>query len=157
MLIFQISKAEQILKYANIDQVINETKVGSNMISKINEIDKANIKKLNTYEEELKSIENEIKLKKNIISDQEFEKEVNNLKKKVADFNNEKNLMVKNFNEIKKKELQIFFDIINPIVQNYMNEQSIDILFNSNHIFMGNKNSDLTKQLIDEINKRLNN
>ena len=157
LLIFQISKAEQILKYANIDQVIKETKVGSNMISKINEIDKANIKKLNTYEEELKSIENEIKLKKNIISDQEFEKEVNNLKKKVADFNNEKNLMVKNFNEIKKKELQIFFDMINPIVQNYMNEQSIDILFNSNHIFMGNKNSDLTKQLIDEINKRLNN
>ena len=157
LLIFQISKAEQILKYANIDKVIKETKVGSNMISKINEIDKANIKKLNTYEEELKSLENEIKLKKNIISDQEFEKEVNNLKKKVANFNNEKNLMVKNFNEIKKKELQIFFDIINPIVQNYMNEQSIDILFNSNHIFMGNKNSDLTKQLIDEINKKFNN
>ena len=157
LLFFQISKAEQILKYANIDKVIKETKVGSNMISKINEIDKANIKKLNTYEEELKSIENEIKLKKNIISDQEFEKEVNNLKKKVADFNKEKNLMVKNFNEIKKKELQIFFDIINPIVQNYMNEQSIDILFNSNHIFMGNKNSDLTKQLIDEINKKFNN
>ena len=84
-------------------------------------------------------------------------KSINNLKKKVADFNKEKNLMVKNFNEIKKKELQIFFDMINPIVQNYMNEQSIDILFNSNHIFMGNKNSDLTKQLIDEINKRLNN
>ena len=157
LLFFQISKAEQILKYANIDKVIKETKVGSNMISKINEIDKANIKKLNTYEEELKSLENEIKLKKNIISDQEFEKEVNNLKKKVANFNNEKNLMVKNFNEIKKKELQIFFDIINPIVQNYMNEQSIDILFNSNHIFMGNKNSDLTKQLIDEINKKFNN
>ena len=108
LLIFQISKAEQILKYVNIDQVIKETKVGSNMISKINEIDKANIKKLNIYEEELKSIENEIKLKKNIISDQEFEKEVNNLKKKVADFNKEKNLMVKNFNEIKKKNCKFF-------------------------------------------------
>ena len=157
LLFFQISKSEQILKYANIDKVIKETKVGSNMISKINEIDKANIKKLNIYEEELKSIENEIKLKKNIISDQEFEKEVNNLKKKVADFNKEKNLMVKSFNEIKKKELQIFFDKINPIVQNYMNEHSIDILFNSNHIFMGNTNSDLTKKLIDEINNKFNN
>ncbi len=156
-LIVQISKAEQILKYANIDQVIKETKIGNTMISKINELDQANIKKLDSYEKELKSIENEIKLKKNIISDQEFEKDVNNLKKKVADFNKEKNLMVKNFNEIKKKELKIFFDKINPIVQNYMNEQSIDILFNSNHIFMGNKNSDLTKQLIDEINSKLNN
>ena len=65
--------------------------------------------------------------------------------------------MVKNFNDIKKKELKIFFDMINPIVQNYMNEKSIDILFNSNNIFMGNKNSDLTPELIDEINNKLSN
>ena len=125
------------------------------MITKINKLDKENINKLNTFEEELKSIENEIKLKKNIISEQELEKEVNDLKKKIAVFNKEKNLMVQNFNDIKKKELKIFFDRINPIVQNYMNEKSIDILFNSNHIFMGNKNSDLTKQLIEEINSKI--
>ena len=152
--LFQISNAEQILKYANIDQVIKETKIGNKMISKINELDQANIKKLNSYEEELKSIENEIKLKKNIISEQELEKEVNDLKK-IADFNKEKNVMVKNFNDIKKRVH--FFDMINPVVQNYMNKKSIDILFNSNHIFMGNKNSDLTKQLIDEINNKFNN
>ena len=107
--IFQISKAEQILKYANIDQVIKETTIGNKMISKINELDQANIEKLNSFEQELKSIENEIKLKKNIISEQELEKEVNDLKKKIADFNKEKNLMVKKLNDIKKKELQIFF------------------------------------------------
>ena len=155
LLFFQISKAEQILKYANIDQVIKETKIGNKMISKINKLDQANIKKLTSYEEELKSIENEIKLKKNIISEQEFEKEVNDLKKKISDFNKEKKLMVKNFNDIKKKELKKFFDMINPIVQNYMDNKSIDILFNSNHIFMGNKNSDLTKQLIEEINNKI--
>ena len=65
--------------------------------------------------------------------------------------------MAKNFNDIKKKELKIFFDMINPIVQNYMNEKSIDILFNSNHIYIGNKNSDLTKQLIEEINNKVSN
>ena len=155
--VFQISKAEQILKYANIDQIIKETKIGNKMLKKINNLDQENIKKLNSYEEELKNIENEIKLKKNIISEQEFEKEVNDLKKKIANFNKEKNLMVKNFNDIKKKELKIFFDMINPVVQNYMNEKSIDILFNTNHIFMGNKNSDLTNQLIEEINNKVSN
>ena len=155
--VFQISKAEQILKYANIDQIIKETKIGNKMLKKINNLDQENIKKLNSYEEELKNIENEIKLKKNIISEQELEKEVNDLKKKIANFNKEKNLMVKNFNDIKKKELKIFFDMINPVVQNYMNEKSIDIFFNTNHIFMGNKNSDLTNQLIEEINNKVSN
>ena len=155
--IIQISKAEQILKYANMDQVIKETNIGNKMIKKINEIDQENIKKLSSYENELKNIENEIKLKKNIISEQEFEKEINDLKKKIADFNKEKNQMVKNFNNIKKKELKILFDIINPIVQNYMDKNSIDIILNSNNIYIGNKKSDLTNQLIEEINNSVNN
>ena len=155
--IFQTSKAEQILKYANMDQVIKETKIGKDMIIKINKIDETNIKKLNSFEEELKSIENEIKLKKNIISEQELEKEISDLKKKIADFNKEKKLMVKNFNEIKKKELKLLFDVINPIVQNYMDKNSIDIIFNSNNIYIGNKKSDLTNQLIEEINNSVNN
>ena len=127
------------------------------MINKINEIDKKNIEKLNSFEKELKSIENEIKLKKNIISEQQFEKEINDLKIKIAEFNKEKNSMVKDLSDIKNKELKIFFDTINPIVQNYMNEKSIDILFNSNNIYIGNKKSDLTKQLIEEINSKLSN
>ena len=85
--IFQISEAEQVLKYANIDQLIKETNIGNKMIVKINKLDQENINKLNTFEEELKNIENEIKLKKNIISEKELEKEVNDLKKKIADFN----------------------------------------------------------------------
>ena len=153
--IFQTTHAEQILKYANMDQVIKETNIGNKMIKKINEIDQENIKKLSSYENELKNIENEIKLKKNIISEQEFEKEINDLKKKIADFNKEKNLMVKNFNNIKKKELKILFDKINPIVQNYMDKNSIDIIFNSKNIYIGNKKSDLTKVLIEEINNNV--
>ncbi len=156
LFIFQPTNAEQILKYADMDRILKETNIGSVIINKINELDQKNIKKLNSFEKELKSIENEIKLKKNIISEIEFQKEINVLKKKMSDFNKEKNLMVKNLNDIKNKELKIFFDKINPIIQNYMNKNSIDILLNSNNIYIGNKKSDLTKQLIDEINNNIN-
>ena len=63
--------------------------------------------------------------------------------------------MVKNLSDTKNKELQKLFKIINPIIQNYMNENSIEILFNSKNIFIGNKNSDLTNILIDEINNKV--
>ena len=55
--VFQTTNAEQILKYANMDQVIKETKIGNKMIIKISEIDQENMKKLNSYEKELKSKE----------------------------------------------------------------------------------------------------
>ena len=63
--------------------------------------------------------------------------------------------MVKKLNDFKKDELKNFFDKINPIIQNYLDQNSIDMLLNSKNIFMGNKNSDLTNQIIDEINKKL--
>ena len=155
ILLIQPSYSEQKLKFVNIDLIIKETKIGSQMLDKINKLDQTNINRLNSFEAELKKLEKDIKLKKNILSDLQFEKEVNDLKIKIADYNKKKDLMVKKLNETKKKELQVFFEKINPIVQNYMNINSIEMLFNSKNIFMGNKNSDLTKQLIDEINNKI--
>ncbi len=153
--LIQSSYAEQKFKFVNIDLIIKETKIGSQMLDKINQLDQSNIQKLNSFEKELKKIEKDIKLKKNILSDLQFENEVNDLKVKISDYNKKKDLMVKKLKEIKKKELQIFFEKINPIVQDYMTINSIEMLFNSKNIFMGNKNSDLTKQLIDEINNKI--
>ena len=63
--------------------------------------------------------------------------------------------MVENLNNTKKEELKIFFEKINPIIQNYMSNNSIEMIFNSKNIFMGSKNSDLTKFLIEEINSKI--
>ena len=73
------------------------------MLDKINKLDQVNIEKLKSFEEELKQIESDIKLKKNILSETQFEKEVNDLKAKIAEYNKEKDLMVKKFSDTKKK------------------------------------------------------
>ena len=155
LLISTFVNAEQKLKYANIELIIQETNAGKAMLKRINQIDQANFDKLKSFEEELKNLENEIKIKKNIISEQELEREVSKLKAKIADFNEEKNSMVKNLKKVKNKELKIFFDKINPIVKNYMNDNSIEILFNSKDVFIGSKKSDLKKKLIKEINNKI--
>ena len=62
--------------------------------------------------------------------------------------------MSKELKITKNNELKIFFDQVNPIIQNYMNNNSIEIIFNSKNIFMGNKKLDLTNQLIIEIDNR---
>lgn len=151
----QSSLAEPKLKFVNIDLLIKETKIGKKMLEKINTLDQSNIDKLNLFENELKDLENKIKLKKNIISDDEFKKEIKLLNSKIKNYNNEKNLMVENLKNIKKEELKIFFEKINPIIQNYMANNSIEMIFNSKNIFMGSKNSDLTKLLIEEINNKI--
>ena len=146
------SNAEQLFKFANIDMIIKETKIGNQMLKKLNNIDKENIEKLKSFQKQIEEMQNEINLKKNIISDSEYEKKVNDLKKEISNFNNQKKIMVDKLTDIKKEELNLFFENIKPIVQNYMNENSIDMIINSKNVFMGNKNSDITQQLIDQIN-----
>ena len=147
-----ISNAEQSVKFVNIDFLVNKTKIGNQMLDKISSLDKQNVKKLKSFQEQIKEKQEEIKLKKNVISEIEFEKEVSNLNKKILDFNNQKETMVEELTNIKNKELNLFFENIKPIVQNYMTENSIDMIVNSKNIFMGNNKSDITTDLIEKIN-----
>ena len=149
---YNVSNAEQNVKFLNIDLLINETKIGNQVLNKIKKLDNENIEKLKSFEKEIKETQEEIKLKKNVISEIEFQKEVGNLNKKILDFNNQKKNMVEELTNIKSKELNFFFENIKPIVQNYMNENSIDMIINSKNIFIGNKNSDITADLIEKIN-----
>ena len=115
-----ISYANQNLKFINLDLLVQNTNIGKTMLEKIKQIDQSNIEKLKLYENELKKIESEMKIKKNIISEPEFKKELQAYKTKIDDYNKEKDLMVKNLNDFKNKELNIFFEKINPVIESYM-------------------------------------
>ncbi len=154
---FNTSNAEQRVKFVNIDLLVNKTKIGNQMLAKISSIDKENIKKLKSFEKQIKEKQEEIKIKKNVISEIEFEKEVTNLNKKILDFNNQKKSMVEELTNFKNKELNLFFENIKPLVQNYMKENSIDMIVNSKNIFMGNNKSDITNDLIEKINIKFKN
>ncbi len=162
LLIFQLIfknsfSLEQNLKFVDVDALIENTDIGKKILIKLNQLDQNNIKKLKDYENELKNQENQIKSKKNLISEDELKKEIDNLNLKFADYKKIKNDMITELSEIKKNESKKFFKIINPIIQNYMNENSVQIILNSKNIFMGNKKSDLTQILINEINNQLRN
>ena len=152
-----LSFASQNVRFADIDLIVQNSEIGKKTLSKIEKINKSNIEKITNFQKQLKDRENEIKIKKNIISEEEFKKEVENLKNQLAEFNKKKDLMVKEFSDLKKNELEALFDKINPIIQNYMKENSIEILMNSKNIFIGNINSDLTQVLINEINSKVEN
>tara|TARA_B100001093_G_scaffold497914_1_gene545386 strand:+ start:3324 stop:3836 length:513 start_codon:yes stop_codon:yes gene_type:complete len=147
--------SDQNVRFADIDFIVQNTEIGKNTLIKIEKINKSNIDKLNGLQKKLKDRENEIKIKKKIISEDEFNREVEKLKKQISDFNKKKDTMVKNYTDVKNRELKSLFATINPIIQNYMNENSIEILINSKNLFMGNVNSDLTKVLIKEINNKI--
>ena len=139
--------------FVNIDYLIKNSNLGKIALKNISEADKKNLNVLKKRNESLKELELEIKKKQNIISEEAFKNEVNELKNKVNEFSKEKDLLVKEFNTFKKKELNKVFEKISPIIREYMSDNSITILMDTKNIFMGDVNADITKQLLKKIDE----
>ena len=144
-----------IVSFVDIDFLINNSTIGKSILIKLENKDKENIKLLKEKEEIIKNLESEIRKKKNVLSEKELNEEINSLKKKISDFNLEKNNIVKSFTNYKNKELNQVLDKFNKIIQNYMTENSIDIVLNKKNIFIGKNTSDITKKILIEIENNL--
>lgn len=141
--------------FVDIDYIIANSNIGKKVLEKIDKLDKKNIENLQKKNKSLNELEISIKNKQNVVSEEAFNKEVISFREKVQEFKNEKNQIVKNFNDYKKKELENIFKKIGPIINDYMEENSISVLFDSKNIFMGSKKSNLTEDILNRINKEL--
>ena len=144
------------VSFIDIDFILKNSNLGKSILNEIENLNNKNIDELQNKEKELKKIEEEIKSKKNILSEQEFKKEVDLLKEKIKKYRIYKDKLVNDFEQNKNKKLNLFFKEVNPIIQKFMDKNSIDILLDRKNIFIGKKNSDITNQIIQELNKNSN-
>ena len=139
--------------FVDIDYIVANSNIGKKVLENISKLDKKNVENLKKKNKSLQELEINIKNKKNVVSEDVFNKEVVSFQKKVQEFKVEKNKIVKNFNDFKRKELENIFKKISPIINDYMEENSIGVLLDSKNIFMGSKKSNLTEDILDRINK----
>ena len=149
------SISKENIAFVNVDYLIQNSNIGKKSLANINDKDKKNLDNLKKKNKILQDLESSIKKKKNVISDEAYNKEVIDFKKKFQEFSKEKNKIVKEFNVFKKKEIENIFKKINPIINNYMEENSVNLLFDSKNIFMGAKKLNLTDDILKKINNEL--
>ena len=147
------SFAENKIVFIDIDFLMKNSNIGKLSLKKLENLNKKNIKILKDNEKILKDKENTLLPKKNIISKEEFENEINSLRTEIKEFKIKKDNMVKDFNKLKVKELNEVLEKFNFKIQDYMSQNSIDIVLNKNNIFIGKVSSDITKSVLVEINK----
>ncbi len=142
--------------FIDLDKLLKKSNYGKETLSKIEILNNQNIDNLKKKNLELKQLENDIKIKQNIVSKEEFDKEVMVLREKVKIFREMKDKMVFDLNKKKDDYMKTFFSKVNPIIQEHMEINSIDILLESKNVFIGKNNLDITDKIIKEINLKLN-
>lgn len=155
IIIPQVVHAEGKIAYLDIQKILQTSNIGKSTLNELSSISQKNIETIKGKETALKKKEEEIKLKKNLLSQDELSQEIEKLKKNFINLRNEKDKLSSEFNKLKNDKMNLFFEKISPIVQEFMKENNIEILLDRKNIFIGKANSDITNDIILAINKKL--
>ena len=145
-------KAETKIVYIDIDYLMKNSNIGKISLKKLDNLNNKNINVLKENEKKLKQEENLLLQKRDIISQEEFEKELEILRTKIKEFNINKEKMVKDYNKFKNQELNITLQKFNKKIQEFMSQNSIEIVLDKKNIYIGTVSSDITKEVLVEIN-----
>ena len=141
--------------YIDLDFILAKSIPSKILFSKLKINEEKELENLKKKEIDLKNEEKNILSKKNIVSEEEYNKSVSSFKKKINNYNNEKKIVIENLKQIRNKEIIRFFNLINPIIEKTMEKDSIEILFEKKNIYIAKSSYDITQIVIENINNEI--
>ena len=148
-------QSDDKVTFLNLDAVLNNSKIGKTIVQQLSELNENNSKNFNIEREKIKKKEEDLIAKQNILSKEEFNSKLSDLKKEIDIFNKEKNIKIIDYEKLKKKELDNFIKRITPLIENYTIDNSISLVVNQKNVFIGNKKYDITRDIIDLVDNNL--
>lgn len=149
-----LANESEKIAFINVDFILNNSILGKNILNDLKKINNKNLENIATTEKKLKKENDEIAKVKNIISKEELENRIDILKKKIDNFNLLKDQLSTELNQLKKKEVKNLFEKINPLIQDYMDENLIGIVIDKKNIFIAKSDYDITIDIINLIDKK---
>ncbi len=151
---FNLLKANENYVYVDTNILVNSSDAGKSISLEIEKLHKKTIEELKKVENELKEGESEIINQKNVISKEEFDKRLSELRVKAKDYQKQRNDNAKVLSQKRIKANEKLLSLIQPILTEYANANEIDIIFQKKSIVIGKTELDITNQILEILNKK---
>ena len=148
--------SKEKIVYLDLEKIMQDSKAGKSIITQLKKKSDTSISKFKKREKEIIEKEKKLIAQKNLLSKEEFEKNLINLRKEISNFHKDRN---KDFNDITKKRVKASTNLIKkltPILEDYSKKNSIRIIVQKKHIVMGKKEDDITKDILELVNQNIN-
>ena len=148
-------KAEDKVAYLDIDFILTNTIAGKLLLENLKKQEDIKINKFKIDDEKFRNNEKKILAKKNLVSVEEIKKEMNELQIEYQKYNNDKKKEIDFLKKKRNTNIINFINLINPIIEKYMTENSIYILMDKKNIFIAKNDYDITQKLIKLIDNQI--
>ena len=151
----QVANSSDKIVYININKIINQSIAGDFINRELEKLHNTNLLNLNKIKDELQKEEKKILSKKNIISEDEYLKQINLLKVKVNNYQNKQKIMLKELNDKKVAAKKELMDNLNSILTNFANNNDISYILNKKNVVIAKKDLDITDDIIILLNQKI--
>ena len=149
----QVSLAEKSIAFIDIDVIMNKSEFGKKSYKKIDDDFNKENEKLLKIEKNLVSKEQEILKQKNVLSEEQLNKKIIDLRKEINDFQSKKRLLNKKFNEMRLNITNQMAQSLNLILSKYADENDISLVIQKKFIVIARSGLDITSEILKIFNK----
>ena len=146
---------EKTIVYIDLNKIMNNSIAGKSITSQLENNHKKNILKFKNIEEELKKEEAEIISQKNVITKEEFEKKIINLRDKANKFRKERNNNINNLNNQRLEATSKMITLVRPILSEFSDKNSISLIIDKKNIIIGKTLLDITDDILKIIDEKI--
>ncbi len=149
----QVSFAEKQIAFIDIDLIMNQSEFGKRSYKKIDDDFTRENEKLLKIEKNLVSKEQEILKQKNVLSEEQLNKKIGDLKKEFNDFQRKKRSMNEKFNKMRLDKTNQMVQSLNNILSKYADENNISLIIQKKFIVIAKSGLDITSEILKIFNK----
>ena len=148
---------EQKIVYLNLDKIMQQSIAGKSIKKQLENLYKENLEKFKKNDEILKSKEKKIITQKNILSKEDFQKELTGLRKEIINFQKEQVKARDEINKLRVGATNQLISKLSPILEEYAKENSISLILQKKNIVMGKKEIEITDEILSITNEKIKN
>ena len=135
--------------------VLNGSKAGKGAQDFLKKSFTDNQKKFVEIEKSLKKEESDLLEKKNILTKDEYNKKTDSLRKKVIDYQSQRSAALDKIATQRVEARETLLQKVTPILDSYMKENNISLVIDKKNTLGGNPEIDITKVIVEKLNKEL--
>ena len=147
--------ANEKIMFVDVNYIFSNSVAGKDITNKVKmDFDKSQ-KNLEILKDKLINDEKKLINQKNILSKEEFEKNLFDLKNEMDEFNNQR-IKLNSEIDVYRNKLQSSFSLeLSNVIQKYANENNIDLIIDKNTILVGKNVLDATKDVLELFDKNI--
>ena len=149
------ASAEQKIAYLDMKFILNNSKAGKGAQEYLKKSFKENQKRLSNEETKLKKAESDLLAKKSLLTKEEYQKKSSELRKTVMKYQSDRRSSLEKISKLRAEARAKLIKELDPILDNYITENSISLIVDKKNIVKGRIDLDITNLIVEKLNKQV--